>query len=44
VLALRDSDGTFLTNPDPGTVLCGGQVMIAIGTDEQLAALAAAAS
>lgn len=39
VLALRDGDGNFLTNPEPGTVLEAGQVMIAIGTDEQLDAL-----
>lgn len=42
VLALRDTDGTFLTNPEPGTRLEAGQVMIAIGTDDQLDALEAA--
>lgn len=42
VLALRDVDGHFHTNPGPGTVLQAGQVMIAIGTDAQLDALEAA--
>lgn len=40
VLAIRDAAGEFTTNPDPSTVLEAGQVLIAIGTDEQLAALA----
>jgi len=39
VLALRNSTGEFLTNPPPETVLEAGQVLIAIGTSEQLAAL-----
>jgi voltage-gated potassium channel len=43
VLAVRDEDGTFTTNPDPSTVLAPGQVVIAIGTDAQLTALAEAA-
>ena len=43
VLAVRDPDGTFVTNPDPSTVLSPGQVVIAIGTDAQLTALADAA-
>jgi voltage-gated potassium channel len=42
VLAIRDTDGRFITNPDPSAVLCPGQVVIAIGTDAQLAALAEA--
>ena len=36
-------DGTFLTNPDPDTELVAGQILIAIGTDDQLRALSAAA-
>ncbi|MBI2703958.1 MAG: potassium channel protein [Actinobacteria bacterium] len=42
VLALRDPTGEFLTNPPPETVLEVGQVLIAIGTPEQLLALDAA--
>ena len=42
VLALRNPDGTFLTNPDPDTELVAGQILIAIGTDEQLQSLVAA--
>lgn len=42
VLALRNSSGTFITNPAPETVLEAGQVLIAIGTPDQLAALDAA--
>ena len=44
VLALRQVDGTLLTNPDPDTVLGVGQILIAIGTDEQLRSLVAAAT
>ena len=40
VLALRRADGTFLTNPSPDTVLEPGHVLIAIGTEDELAALA----
>ena len=43
VLALRDSGGEFTTNPPPETVLVAGQILIAIGTEAQLKALAAAA-
>jgi voltage-gated potassium channel len=43
VLALRDSGGEFTTNPPPETVLVAGQILIAIGTEGQLEALAAAA-
>jgi voltage-gated potassium channel len=39
VLALRQSDGTFLTNPPPATALRSGQVLIAVGTEQQLGAL-----
>lgn len=41
VLAVRDPDGgSFATNPAPETVIEAGAVLIAIGTPEQLAALA----
>ena len=36
VLALRDRGGKFTTNPPPETVICAGQVMIAIGTPGDL--------
>ncbi len=36
VLALRDQDGTFHTNPSAGTEICSGQVIIAIGTQDEL--------
>jgi voltage-gated potassium channel len=39
VLALRHPDGSFTTNPAPETPIAGGQVLIAIGTADQLAAL-----
>ena len=40
VLALREPDGTFLTNPPPDTELRAGQVLIAVGTEQQLQDLA----
>ena len=40
VLALRDENGEFSTNPSPDARLGGGQVLIAIGTPRELAALA----
>jgi voltage-gated potassium channel len=43
VLAMRDEGGRFTTNPPPETLIEPGQVLIAIGTSEQLAALATAA-
>ena len=43
ILAMRGQDGTFTTNPAPETVLGAGQILIAIGTESQLQALAAAA-
>jgi voltage-gated potassium channel len=43
VLALRESGGEFTMNPPPETVLCAGQILIAIGTETQLKALAEAA-
>jgi voltage-gated potassium channel len=39
VLALRDEDGTFQTNPGPDTVVHSGQVIIAIGTEDELEAM-----
>lgn len=39
VLAVRDADGVFRTNPDPSDVMEAGEVLIAIGTETQLAAL-----
>jgi voltage-gated potassium channel len=41
VLALREADGTFLSNPGPGVQLTPGCTLIVIGTEDQLAALAA---
>jgi voltage-gated potassium channel len=43
ILALRESGGDFTMNPPPETVLCAGQILISIGTEGQLKALAAAA-
>lgn len=39
VLAVRSADGAFRTNPDPNEVMDAGEVLIAIGTEVQLAAL-----
>jgi voltage-gated potassium channel len=39
VLALREEDGTFVSNPAPETTLRPGQVLIAIGTEDELVAL-----
>jgi voltage-gated potassium channel len=39
VLALRDRDGTFTTNPSAKTVIQAGQVIIAIGTPADLDSL-----
>jgi voltage-gated potassium channel len=36
VLALRLADGTFRTNPDPATTVDAGQILIVIGTSDQL--------
>lgn len=41
VLALRQADGTFVTNPPPDTVLSAGQVLIVVGTEQQLRDLGA---
>jgi voltage-gated potassium channel len=43
VLALRDRDGVFVANPPVQTPLEAGYVLIAIGTQPQLSALARAA-
>jgi voltage-gated potassium channel len=43
VLALRDRDGVFIANPPVHTPLEAGYVLIAIGTQPQLSALARAA-
>lgn len=39
VLAVRSADGAFRTNPAPEEVMEAGEVLIAIGTEAQLAAL-----
>jgi voltage-gated potassium channel len=39
VLAIRGTDGEFVTNPEPDAKLAGGQLLIAIGTAVQLEAL-----
>lgn len=36
VLALRDADGTFTSNPDPDTVLHAHHIVIAVGTEHDL--------
>ncbi|MBP7630811.1 MAG: potassium channel protein [Acidimicrobiales bacterium] len=41
VLALRRRDGSFETNPSPDEVITDGEVIIAIGTQEELQALIA---
>jgi voltage-gated potassium channel len=40
VLAIRRPDGFFVTNPSPEDVIEAGDVLISVGTAEQLAALA----
>jgi uncharacterized protein with PhoU and TrkA domain len=42
ILALRNADGSWLTNPPPETEIAPGQVLIAIGTSDQISRLAAA--
>jgi voltage-gated potassium channel len=39
VLALRQPDGTFTTNPDPDTVIHPKHVIIAVGTDDDFGRL-----
>lgn len=41
VLAVRDPDGSFRSNPDDETVLRRGQVIIAVGTEDHLGRLVA---
>jgi len=41
VLAIRHPDGSFTPNPSPETLLASGDVLIGVGTAEQLAALGA---
>lgn len=43
LLAIRDEGGIFTTNPAPSTVIEPGQVLIAVGSPPQLAALLEAA-
>lgn len=43
ILAVRDTEGTFLTNPSPEVVLRADELLIAVGTEVQLKALAEAA-
>jgi voltage-gated potassium channel len=43
LLALRQRGGDFVTNPDPGLVIRDGDVLIAVGTAEQLTDLHRAA-
>jgi voltage-gated potassium channel len=40
VLAIRRPDGGFVTNPSPGHTIEAGDVLIGVGTAEQLSALA----
>jgi voltage-gated potassium channel len=40
VLAIRRPDGSFVTNPSPESVIEAGDVLISVGTAEQLGALA----
>jgi len=44
VLALREPDGSFVTNPAPDQILADGQILIAIGTKDELGALEAMAT
>jgi voltage-gated potassium channel len=39
ILAMRRTDGTFTTNPDPGMVIEPHQILIAVGTDDDIARL-----
>jgi voltage-gated potassium channel len=44
VLAIRRPDGVFVTNPSPESVISAGDVLISVGTAEQLGALASFAA
>jgi voltage-gated potassium channel len=39
ILALRRVDGSFTTNPDPDLVIEPHQILIAVGTDDDIARL-----
>jgi voltage-gated potassium channel len=39
ILAMRRPDGTFTTNPDPGSVIEPHEILIAVGTDDDIARL-----
>ena len=39
VLALREQEGTFVTNPSPDQQIRAGEILIAIGTKDELEAL-----
>ena len=39
MLALREEDGSFITNPSPDTAIHAGHILIAIGTPTELDAL-----
>jgi voltage-gated potassium channel len=43
LLAVRDGDGIFSTNPTAHTVMEAGHILIAIGTEQQLRDLSTAA-
>lgn len=43
VLAIRKPDGSFTVNPDPDTLIEAGQVIIAVGTDQDLSRFEAVA-
>ena len=43
VLAIRRGDGSFVTNPSPGIAMDAGDVLISVGTENQLQALDALA-
>ena len=39
IVALRKADGSFDTTPDPDATLEAGDVLIAVGTEQELRAL-----
>jgi voltage-gated potassium channel len=39
ILAMRRPDGTFTTNPDPGSLIEPHEILIAVGTDDDIARL-----
>ena len=40
MLAIRRSEGVFVTNPSPEDVIEAGDILISVGTADQLEALA----